>query len=497
MRTFKRFIAVFIIFSVVLSLFVAVSADESKTKTLEDPRGKYLSAYSYDTALEQTLTGAWDNYASKVNILKYKISEEELSVYFYISDLYPEYFYLANNINYDTSSAGYVTYIYITYLYKKEVCDTQRAQLNSAVDNILSKMNGIESDEDKVVFIHDYISTHNEYDPDGVSGDVNAVDDYSFTAYGCLVNGVSVCQGMSDAFVLLCKNLGISAGMASSENMVHVWNFVKLGEEYYHLDITWDDSAEEVGLPFDGDNFLDVKGFVSHQYFIKSDEQMLSLDHYDWDQLYYATDSVAYNNYYWKGVYSHIYYINGYQYYIKNSCLIKRNASTGEEEALYTINDGNYYVSGTKYVWDSENAVLSYNYSDDILFMNLSDGVYTYNLGTSQVKKVIDYGENGYIGGILVDEDILYCDIISLNNGEYYQGDEVQVKLLVRNEGAFIFGDINDSGKCDMSDALEMRRFLVDYGNEINELSADINEDNEVNLLDLLLVRKYLAGYDV
>ena len=181
-------------------------------------------------------------------------------------------------------------------------------------------MNGISNDEDKIVFFHDYISSHNAYDPDGVSGDVEAVDDYSFTAYGTLVKNLSVCQGMSDAFILLCKRVGIDSVLASSEQMVHAWNLVRLNNRYYHLDITWDDSIFNANLDYASSDFLDVKGFVSHNYFMKSDSQMLKLDHYGWNKTKNAIDSSTFNNYYWNDVNSNIYYIKGFRVISRTYC---------------------------------------------------------------------------------------------------------------------------------------------------------------------------------
>ena len=318
MNILKRILAAVLIVSVMLSFSSVASADENSIKTYEYTGGNYLSTYSSNALLEETLTDAWSDFDSVVNVLKYKLKVNDLSVYYEICNLYPEYFYIDSSVKYDCNLLGYINNIYIQYIATKEVCISQSLQLENTVDNILLKMNEIKTDEDKVVFIHDYISTHTTYYSDAFSGDADSVDKYSYNAYGCLVNGVAVCQGMSDSFILLCKKVGIEASLVSSSEMNHAWNLVKLGENYYHLDITWDDSGSEAGIGFDGENFIDVKGFASHKYFLKSDEQMLSLEHYSWEDTFSAADNATYNNYYWDNVYSHIYFIDGFQYFIKN-----------------------------------------------------------------------------------------------------------------------------------------------------------------------------------
>lgn len=496
MSIFKRIIAVLVIVSVLLSFSSVVSAEESQIKTFEYSGEKYLSTVSYNTALEDTLTEAWSNFSSEVSILKYKIKEEDLSVYFQICDLYPEYFYVDSTIKYNCNLWGYINVIYIQYTDKIDVCQTQILQLDNIVDDIISKMNGINTDEDKVVFLHDYISTHTEYDSNAVSDDLDSIDNSSYNAYGCLVKGVAVCQGMSDAFVLLCKKVGVYSSLVSSAEMVHAWNLVKLGDNYYHLDITWDDTGSEVGIGYDGENFLDVKGFASHKYFIKSDEQIISLDHYAWEDTFTASDSDTYNNYYWKDVYSHIYFIKGFQYYIKNSNLIKRNPLTSEESVLYTIKKSSFSVDGANYVWDSKNAVLAYNYSDDFLLMNLSDGVYAYSINSGEITKVFSYSGNGYIGGILFENKTLYYDIISVKGNKLYKLEEGETEIVLP-ENSVVYGDLNKSGQVDLADVLEFRKYLCNYGNDIDIVAADVNRDNVANILDLLLLYRYLLNYDV
>ena len=496
MKNLKRIISALLILSVIFSFSSVVSAEESKIKTFEYSDEKYLATVTYNVSLEQTLTTAWSNFASEVNVLSYRIDESDLTVYFQICNLYPEYFYVDSSLEYDCNLWGYVNNIYIKYTDTKEVCKNQQLQLDNAVENILSKMNGITTDEDKVVFIHDYISTHNVYDEDVALNNSDSVDKNSYNAYGCLVKGVSVCQGISDAFVLLCKKVGIESSLVTSSEMSHAWNLVKLGDNYYHLDITWDDSGAEAGIGFDGVNFLDVKGFASHDYFIKSDEQMLSLDYYSWESTASASDGVTYNDYYWNDVYSHIYFIKGFQYYIKNSNLIKRNPSTGEENILYTIEKDKFSVENTIYIWDSKNAVLSYNYSDNFLLMNLADGVYAYSIVSGEITKVFDYTGNGYIGGIFFEDDILYYDVVSVKDNKFYKLEENEVEIILPKSNV-VYGDVNKSGAVDLADVLEFRKYLCNYGNEIDEIAADVNQDNSVNLFDLLLLYQYFLNYNV
>lgn len=498
MKALRRIISAVIIATVVSCATVTASADENVGKIGDDAKQYLASTVSYDSRVNAVLANAWDSYATSVSVIDYKIKSSDFAdVYINVSDLYPEYFYLdIANTTYYINSAGYITKIDIAYLYSPVTCNKQRAQLETAVSNVLSKMRGIKGEEDKIVFLHDYITAHNAYDFNGVLGDANAVDDYSFTAYGCLVNNISVCQGMSDAFLLLCKRLGISAAMATSDDMVHAWNFVKTGDSFYHLDITWDDDCSDSGLSFDGYSFLDLKGFAAHNYFMKSDLQMLSLEHYSWEQTHYAKDELTYRDYYWNDVYSQIFFIKGYQYYIKDSKLIKRNPTTKEEKVLYTIDNSTFSVGENQYAWYSRSSVLAYNYKDNFLIINLADGAYAYNLNSGELTKVFEFNEDGYIGGMILDDMTMLYDVVSVKDNKFYQTSDNSAQITFPSYSAD-YGDVDGEEGVGISDILYMKKFFLDSKVDINEFSADVNEDNSVDAKDLLMMIKKQAGYSV
>ena len=60
-----------------------------------------------------------------------------------------------------------------------------------------------------------------------------------------LNTGRMVCEGLAKAFKILCDRLGIwciivrGKGRMNDMMVSHVWNIVRLGKEYYHVDPTW------------------------------------------------------------------------------------------------------------------------------------------------------------------------------------------------------------------------------------------------------------------
>lgn len=117
----------------------------------------------------------------------------------------------------------------------------------------------------KVFAIHNYIINNCKYAEDY---DTNS-DPVYYTAYGTLVKGEAVCDGYASAASLLFNMCGIEnikiAG--ESKGVGHAWNLIKLDDEYYHIDTTWDDPVSHNGL-----------NYLKYDYYNLNDEQ-ISTDH--------------------------------------------------------------------------------------------------------------------------------------------------------------------------------------------------------------------------
>lgn len=80
----------------------------------------------------------------------------------------------------------------------------------------------------------------------------------SFSAYGALVDGIAVCDGISSAMKLLCSIEGIECievsglGLTKSGSQNHSWNKVKIEGKWFVVDATWGRNS----------------GYVNHRYFM-------------------------------------------------------------------------------------------------------------------------------------------------------------------------------------------------------------------------------------
>ncbi|MDR0309697.1 MAG: hypothetical protein LBH88_02935 [Candidatus Methanoplasma sp.] len=118
---------------------------------------------------------------------------------------------------------------------------------------------------DKVEDINNYLVNLVTYDPNWESEEKSR---YAHDAYGALVDPkhYAVCDGYSEAFLLLCQKEGIECvivyGTAISNMENHAWNYVKMDNgKWYAVDVTWNDGSNNAYLLKGGDTFF----YTHHQ----------------------------------------------------------------------------------------------------------------------------------------------------------------------------------------------------------------------------------------
>lgn len=192
-------------------------------------------------------------------------------------------------------STSNMLYKAVAWGYKPEFMGSQADNLKQIYKNAKDALSYIVSDEmseyEKVHAIYDYIIYNVRYDHDCanaedayVSGNLSLNEKMKY--YGYYLEGIflnkfykkdmhAVCDGKSKAFVLMCGIEGITAvrisGEASSDGKNfggHAWNKVLLDlngtgdKEWYFVDTTWGDVGD------------DSKEFLSHAYFLLSDDEV-------------------------------------------------------------------------------------------------------------------------------------------------------------------------------------------------------------------------------
>ncbi len=110
-------------------------------------------------------------------------------------------------------------------------------ELDMAADEVLDGLPKRAGEAETARFIHDRLIESCKYVADDTSG-------YTSTAYGCLVNGRANCEGYAKAFDMLAARCGLEAVLitgSTDDGENHAWNQVRIGDDWYNVDVTWDD----------------------------------------------------------------------------------------------------------------------------------------------------------------------------------------------------------------------------------------------------------------
>ena len=120
------------------------------------------------------------------------------------------------------------------------------------------------TDLEKCTVIYEYLAGNVQYSTELLNAlNTSYTFDPGITAYGAMINNLTICQGYADAFDMLTSMLGMNCVQTTgTANGPHNWNTIELDGNWYHVDCTW-------GAAFGG-----VDGKCSWAYFMASDGQL-------------------------------------------------------------------------------------------------------------------------------------------------------------------------------------------------------------------------------
>jgi transglutaminase/protease-like cytokinesis protein 3 len=125
--------------------------------------------------------------------------------------------------------------------------------LNYKVDEIIkNEIKETDNIKTKIKKIHDYIINNTSYDKE--RSDKKIIKYKSDNAYGVLIEKYGLCGGYTDAMMLFLERFKVPNYKIATEN--HIWNYVKLNDDWLHLDLTWDDPITSNGKPMLDDAFF-------------------------------------------------------------------------------------------------------------------------------------------------------------------------------------------------------------------------------------------------
>lgn len=302
MKKFLGFVICFLLLLPVLAL-PSFAAGSSDITTVSDPcpdlemgGGVSLLSEADDVtaAYNQLYTGLKDysdfteKTAITVTVPSGFTADDMEKLYYNVTYEYPELFWFSSAVGFGCSGIysdnGKQLYKYypkfIAEFNTAEKLSAAKTDFDAALSNAMNEClpNGGASMTavEKLLSVHDWVVAHCQYDQAVLN--TGSISSYKiFTAYGALVDRDAVCQGYSLAVNLLLNGKAPASYVSysvTSNSISHMWNIVKIGDSWYHMDATYDDPYSQLDGG-SGDKY-DLPGFADHKYFLLSDAELFS-----------------------------------------------------------------------------------------------------------------------------------------------------------------------------------------------------------------------------
>lgn len=165
----------------------------------------------------------------------------------------------------------YTVYLKPDYIVEKEQVPAMQKQFEEKLEAIVDAATAQPTEFDKIRYVYDEILKRCYYGDD--IADSDQYETTAINAYGCLVEGKTICSGYAMAFDAVMKRLGYECGVEFNNYndfsilTGHVWNYCKIEGDYYYFDLTWDDTG------FDSEFYRSYFGH-SYNYFAISKEEL-------------------------------------------------------------------------------------------------------------------------------------------------------------------------------------------------------------------------------
>ena len=301
-RSIKRLLATIIIMLTIFTLNAfGLTYEASNYAELENIIFEQMS--NYNTNFKIKYSGSLDNIEE---VLKSMVAKD---------------IYVNSNISkvsWNISGTNNISNIKVDVKYI--ISPEERIEADREIDRILdSIIKPFMNDHEKAKAVHDYIVLKGEYD----------LSYTYYSDYDLLTKGTSVCNGYALLTYNMLNKLNIPvrlvSGKAGGEN--HIWNMVKLGNYWFHLDTTWNDPINNKD--------------ITYTYYMLTENE-ISKDHIIDKNLN------KYKRQYFGGVDE-----NGRKYLLINCFWSERENSNGWLNGMVIVMDGGSYYWQIKYYIDT------------------------------------------------------------------------------------------------------------------------------------------------
>jgi hypothetical protein len=182
-----------------------------------------------------------------IDVSQYKVLKSKLDgsmkkgVYALIFD-YTEFWWIGGGFSYQFyTDNDYIRSIQITlkdHGYTANYITKYHDKLLSTAKTIADNAKKESTLYKRIKYIHDYLVKNTDYG--------KPRNDFAHqTTYGALIDKVCVCEGYAKTFAYISKLVGIEAIVihGNTVNGSHAWNYVKIDNTWYLVDVTFDDTG--------------------------------------------------------------------------------------------------------------------------------------------------------------------------------------------------------------------------------------------------------------
>ena len=236
-----------------------------------------------ETELQAIVVEGWKKFASEIDITNFvrRTNWTPERIHACVQGAvynHPEVFYFTRTINlgqWRRRDGELVKIVLrdIQYDFPASEYGIRKHKFDTAVSGALSCVGGADGEVDKMLRLHDYLVRVCDYDL--AAAKANDRSCLARTAYSALVRHRAVCEGYTMAYRHLLNAVGIVSDVAVSVKDSHVWNYVRMGGNWYHIDVTYDDPI------CIGRAQQNIK--ISHKHFLMSDAKALKTGHHAWN----------------------------------------------------------------------------------------------------------------------------------------------------------------------------------------------------------------------
>ena len=162
---------------------------------------------------------------------------------------YPEFYWIENTVTYTSRTMN-------LHIFDDYVSYSVRADIQEDIENVATDARRYLTPEmgeaERALTLYDYLSVSMTYAEDGNGVPSNEV--WAHNLVGAMQRYQGVCESYAKAYNYLCTLYGVESlfveGRADSYNagnsydaQGHAWNYIRVGENWYPVDVTWGDNT--------------------------------------------------------------------------------------------------------------------------------------------------------------------------------------------------------------------------------------------------------------